>query len=149
MGRADADTFETLREDVLTRLVDIRGSIDAAYARVPDDEMRDQFGVVLRNMAGYLATGDEEALRGFIARWAAMREGQGFGPENVLHAVVAIADVVVRVAQKRYGPGEQTELLRAVTAMAGLVARWLIAGLADELAQRSRQLRALEQELGR
>lgn len=144
MGRDHAETFESLRSDVLAKLVDIRTSIDRAYERIPDDVVSGQFDVVLGRMALYLKSGDSSAYRGFVTRWAAMREGEGFGPENVVHSVVAIGDVVVRAAQKKFGPGERTDFLRAVTDATALSARWLVEALAGELAERTAQLAVLE-----
>ncbi len=146
MGRDHAETFESLRTDVLAKLVDIRTSIDRAYERIPDDVAAGQFDVVLGKMAAYLRSGDSSAYRGFVTRWAAMREGEGFGPENVIHSMVAIGDVIVRVAQKKFGPGERTDFLRAVTETTALSARWLVEGLADQLAERTAQLAELEGE---
>ncbi len=144
MGRDHAETFESLRGDVLAKLIDIRTSIDRAYERIPDDIVAGQFDAVLGKMAAYLKSGDSSAYRGFVTRWSAMREGEGFGPENVIHSVVAIGDVVVRTAHKKFGPGERADFLRAVTEATALSARWLVEALADQLSERSAQLAELE-----
>lgn len=145
MGRSHADTFRALRAEVLERLVAIRASIDRAYEGLPDDVIRGQFDVVLGNMASYLDVRDPHRFRDFVKRWAAMRAGEGFAPENVVHAVVAIGDVVRRVAHKRLGMSAETaEFGQAVTFMSGLAARTLVAELADELEQRVAELAVAE-----
>jgi len=144
MGRDHAETFESLRGDVLAKLVDIRTSIDRAYERIPDDVVSGHFDVMLNKMAAYLGSGDAAGYREFVTRWAAMREGEGFGPEKVVHSVVAIGDVVVRTAQKKFGPGERTDFLRAVTDATALSARWLVEAVAEQLSERSAQLAELE-----
>ena len=145
MGRAHAETFQALRADVLDRLVAIRASIDRAYERIPDEVIRGQFDLVLGNMAAYLASEDPGPYREFVKRWAAMRAGEGFAAENVVHAMVAIGDVVRRVAHKRLGAGaDGAELVRVVTDMSGLAARVLVAELAEELEQRAAELAAME-----
>jgi hypothetical protein len=143
MGRALADTFESLRGDVLDRLVGIRASIDEAYARIPDDVVREQFDVVLGKIAGYLRNEDVEQYRSFVSRWAAMREGEGFGAENVIHSIVAVADVVARSAQRRLEPSpERTALIRAVMQVNAGAARMLVDGLANRLAHLSAQMKS-------
>ncbi len=145
MGREQAEILDSLRAEVLDRLVQIRASIDQAYARIPDDVIRGQFDVVVDKMRGYLASEDPGPYQGFILRWAAMREGQGFGAENVINSVVAIGDVLVKVGRTRLGqtPAQRT-FARAVTRMSFLGARMLVQGLADELADHTAQLAELE-----
>jgi len=146
MGRSHAETFQSLRADVLDRLVTGRASIDQGYAAVDEETVRGQFDVVLGKMASYLATEDADAFRSFVMRWAAMRGGAGFGPENIVHSVVAIGDVVRRVAHRRLGISPETaDFARSVTAASILAARALVDDLADELAQRSAELRVLEE----
>lgn len=145
MGRSHAETFQTLRAEVLDRLVAIRASIDRSYERIPDDVIRGQFDVVLGNMAVYLDGGDAHRYSDFVRRWAAMRAGEGFAPENVVHAVVAIGDVVRLVAHERLGMSPDTSAFaRAVTYTSGLAARTLVAELADELEQRMAELAVME-----
>ncbi|RMH41691.1 MAG: hypothetical protein D6689_10385 [Deltaproteobacteria bacterium] len=146
MGLEQAQTLESLRDAVVDRFLAIRGSVDRAYARVSDAAVRDQIGVLVDEMAAYLRTGDADRYRQVVARWAALREGEGFARENVVHAVVAVGDAAARVAQKEAAPGEIADFLAAVHGASALAARWLVAGLADQLAARSAQLRALRQE---
>jgi hypothetical protein len=141
MGREHANTFHSLRDEVLSRLVAIRASIDRGYAQIPDDVVREQFDTVLSKMASYLETDDPGPYRGFVQRWGAMREGEGFGTENVIHSLVAIGDVVRRVAQKHLEMTPETaDFNRAVTGACTVAARVLVDGLADQLEQRSGQL---------
>ena len=141
MGREHAKMFHSLRGEVLSRLVAIRASIDQAYANIPDDVVSEQFDTVLSKMASYLETEDPGPYRGFVQRWGAMREGEGFGTENVIHSLVAIGDVVRRVAQKRLdATAETADFSRAITAACTVAARVLVDGLAAQLEQRSGQL---------
>jgi hypothetical protein len=144
MSQRDAEIFSSLRPDVLARLVEVRGSIDHAYATIPEEVIRGQFDMVLDRMQSYLASEDAELYRGFAARWMAMRVGDGFSPENLIHSVVAIGDVVARVATERLGPGDETQrFARAVVRMNFVAARMLVEILADELGRR----RAQQQQL--
>jgi len=145
MARGHAETFQALRAEVLDRLVAIRASIDQAYERISDEVIRGQFDVVLSNMESYLANEQPGPYHDFVRRWAAMRAGEGFAPENIVHAVVAMGDVVRRVAHKRFGMSPDiSEFAQAVTHMSALAARVLVAELADELEQRTAELAIAE-----
>ena len=145
MGREHAEVLDSLRAEVLDRLIEIRASIDHAYARIPDDVIRGQFDVVLSKMRSYLSSEAPAPYQSFVLRWAAMREGEGFGAENVINSVVAIGDVLVKVARERLGQTpEARRFARAVTRMSFFGARMLVQGLADELAAHASQLEALE-----
>jgi hypothetical protein len=144
MGEGYAKTFETLRPYILERLVDVRAAIDHGYASIPDAVIRDQFDQVLERMQAYLDDGDAEKYRSFANRWVAMRMGEGFPPENVIHALVALADVVVQVARHRLGPGDDAiKFVRAVTQMNFAAARMVVEILAEEMDARRRQRRLL------
>ena len=144
MGEGYAKTFESLRPYILDRLVEVRGAIDHAYASIPDDVIRSQFDQVLERMQGYLTDGDNKKYRGFANRWVAMRMGEGFPPENVVHAVVALGDVVVQVARHRLGSGDDAmKFVRAATHMTFVAARMVVETLADDLAARRRQRKTM------
>jgi hypothetical protein len=144
MGGDYAETFSALRPEVLERLISVRASIDHAYATLPDVVIREQFDVVLGKMQHYLVTEDLELYREFLARWAAMRVGEGFAPENLMHSVVAMCDVVVRVGRDRLGPTpECSQFVRAVTRLGFVAARLLVENLAADLERRTHQLREM------
>ncbi|HLU66176.1 MAG TPA: hypothetical protein VKZ63_07860, partial [Kofleriaceae bacterium] len=85
---------------MLDRLVDVRGSIDHTLSAVPSHLIRQEFDSVLDRMSSYLADHDVARYRAFAARWVAFRLGEGFSPENLIHSMVAIGDVVLEVAKR-------------------------------------------------
>lgn len=144
MGERHAQTFESLRGAVLERLVEVRSSIDHAFAAVPDDVIRDQFDQILARMQGFLADGEVERYRGFLHRWTAIRVGEGYSAENLVHSIVALGDVVIQTAKLRLPPDQETMLFcREVVRMSGLAARLIVDNLADELRRRLDQKRVL------
>lgn len=144
MGEGYAKTFESLRPYILDRLVEVRGAIDHGYASMPDDVIRKQFDQVLERMQSYLADGDNEKYRGFASRWVAMRMGEGFPPENVAHALVALGDVVVQVAKHRLGTGDDAmKFVRAATQMNFALARMVVETLAEDMSARRRQRKTM------
>jgi hypothetical protein len=137
MAERHAELFDALREEALARLVEVRGSIDHSYATIAEDEIRPQFDRVLDKMREYLANQDIEAYRGFANRWMAVRGSEGIKSENLIHAVVAIGDVIIQVVQRRMGQvPEAIEFARAVVAMNLVGARLIVELLAEELESR-------------
>lgn len=144
MAQAHAEIFEQVRPEALARLVEVRGSLDHAYASIPAEVIQPQFDLVLDKMSSYLATGQVEPYRSFASRWMAMRAGEGFSPENLIHALVATGDVVAQVAQKRLGPSPAcTDFVQEIVRMNLLGARILVEILADELSARLQQRRGV------
>ncbi len=140
MAGRHAELFDAIRDDVLNRLVEVRGSIDHAYARVSEDVIREQFGVVLDKMRAYLITQNADLYRSFATRWLAMRTGQGFAPENLIHSVVALGHVVADVAKAKYGQTpEYFSFARAMAHLNYVAARMLVDLLADEVNRRNEQ----------
>lgn len=129
-----AQTFQAIRAEVLERLVDVRGSIDHTLSAVPSEIIRQEFDAVLERMYHYLADRDVERYREFATRWVAFRLGEGFSPENLIHSVVALGDVVVEVARSHLSGGPYTsEFLREVVRMNFVSARTIVEILAGEL----------------
>ena len=140
MGLWHAHLFASLRPEVLERLVEIRGTIDHAYARLADAAVRPQFDAVLDRMQSYLTTEDPQLYRGFAASHMAMRVGEGFAPENLVHSMVSIGDVVTRVAQRRLANDPRcAEFVLACSRMIFVAARTMVSLLADELRRREQQ----------
>jgi len=140
MVGSHAELFDSIREDVLTRLVEVRGSIDHAYATVAEDVIREQFCVVLDKMRSYLVTQNPDLYRSFATRWLAMRTGQGFAPENIIHSMVALGNVVSDVAKARFGPTpEYFSFARAMAHLNFVATRMLVELLAEEVKRRSEQ----------
>ena len=134
-----ARTFATIRPEVLERLVDVRGSIDHTLSGVPSHLIRQEFDAVLDRMEAYLTDQDVDRYRSFATRWVAFRLGEAFSPENLIHSVVALGDVVVEVAKKRLPPGPDTaEFVREVVRMNFIAARLIVESLAAELASMNR-----------
>jgi hypothetical protein len=143
MSQGHARIFESLRHDVLARLVEVRGSIDHAYTRIPEDRIREQFDTVLDKMASYLATEDPKLYRTFASRYMAMRVGEGVSAENLIHSVVAIGDVVIKIAESKMPRShERNEFTRAVVRMNFVAARMLVILLGEEVKRREQQLRS-------
>jgi hypothetical protein len=136
MGQRHAELFKALRPEVLTRLIEARASIDHSFAGIAEEVIGPQLDTVLDKMQSFLATDDIQSYRGFASRWIAMRIGEG-APENLIHTLVAIGDVVAQTAQRRLGSGpEYDDFARSVQRMSFLGARLLVEILADELARR-------------
>src|SRR5688500_14095101 len=134
-----AATFEQIRPEVLERLLDVRGSIDQAFSGIPSQVIRQEFDSVLERMQSYLDDRNTERTRSFATRWVAFRLGEGFSPENLIHSVVALGDVVVEVARTRLPPGSETaEFVREVVRMNFIAARLIVESLAAELASMNR-----------
>jgi len=132
--------FEQMRPAVLTRLVEVRGSLDHAIARTTDDEARRLFDAVLHALATLLVTGDHTLHRGFLQSFIALRGAEGLGPDHAQRLLVAIADVAVQVARAHY-PDDPTVAL-AVTHAARITARMVNDIIAEELSRRLAQLPA-------
>lgn len=129
-----ARTFEAIRPEVLDRLLDVRGSIDHTLSGVPSQVIRQEFDAVLDRMQSYLADGNAARYRSFAGRWVAFRLGEGFSPENLIHSVVALGDVVLEVARRRLPPGSETaDFTREVARMNFFAARLIVETLAGEL----------------
>lgn len=144
MAQRHASLFREIRPDVLARLIEVRGSIDQTFADMGADVIGGQFDMVLDRMQSYLYTEEPESYRNFANRWMAMRVSSGEPPQNLIHAVVAIGDVVVQIAGTKIGQADRRdelyEFARAVSRMTFIAARMLVEQLAGELEQRQSQL---------
>jgi len=140
MGQRHAPLFDSLRRDLLDRLIEVRGSLDHAYARMPEAAVRLQLEAVLDKMQGYLATQDLQHYRSSAASHMAMRVGEGFAPENIIHSMVAIGDVAVQVAQQKLASHPDcAALVLAITRLNFIAARTLVGLVADDVKRRSQQ----------
>jgi hypothetical protein len=140
MGARHAQTFQALRPEILNRLVEVRTSIDQSYGDLSDNESREQFRDLLARMQGFLETGDRTSLRNYLSRSLALRTGAGASPESVVHAVVAVGDVVVQVARAELpNDDDSAAFLYEVTQFSFTAARLLVESMADELARLSRR----------
>ena len=137
-----ARTFEAIRPEVLGRLLDVRGSIDHTLSGVPSQVIRQEFDAVLDRMQTYLTDGDAGRYQSFAVRWVGFRLGEGFSPENLIHSVVALGDVVLEVARRRLPDAPDTaDFAREVARMNFVAARLIVDTLADELESMSRSAR--------
>ncbi len=134
--------FEELRPAVLARLLEVRASLDHAFARLSPDEARELFEGVLIGLRTLLFTGDHGLHRGFVQSFIALRGADGLAPDHALRVLVAIGDVIVQVA-KRDRPDDAT-LVLAVTSAIRVTARLVNDVIADDLAKRSAQRRQTE-----
>jgi hypothetical protein len=143
MAQHHAELFRSLRPAALSRLIDVRASIDQAFAAIEPGVIGPQFDMVLDKMQSYLFTEDPESFRSFAGRWMAMRVGSGEAPQNLVHAVVSMGDVMVQVAEAQVGAGPQhAEFARAISRMTFTGCRILVEQLAEELGRRKQQLAA-------
>jgi hypothetical protein len=144
MGPEHAEIFDSLRPDVLARLIEVRGSIDHAYEKIPEATIREHFDLALDKMYIYLATEDVSTYRRFVSRYMAVRVGEGLSHEDLIHSAVAINDVVVQVAREAMpeSPARE-EFIRAMMRMSFVHARMLVALVAEDLSERTAQRAAL------
>ncbi len=132
--------FEQLRPAVLTRLLDVRGSLDHAIARTKDHEARALFEAVLHALSTLLVTGDHTLHRGFLQSFIALRGAEGLGPDHAQRLLVAIGDVAGQIARAQF-PDEPTVAL-AVNHASRITARMVNDIIAEELGRRLAQLPA-------
>ena len=134
--------FEGLRPAVLTRLLEVRPSLDHAFARLGADEARELFDGVLLGLRTLLLTGDHGLHRGYVQAFIALRAADGLAPDHALRVLVAIGDVAVQVA-RRERPDDLT-LVLAITSAIRVTARLVNEVIADDLARRSAHRRQTE-----
>lgn len=140
MAQEHAQVFDSLRPRVLERLLEVRGSIDHAYAKVPEPEIRGHFELVLDKMYTFLATEDMGTYAGFVSRYVTVRVGEGFTHENIIHSTVAIGDVVTQVAREELQESPQRDrFIRTIMRLNFLQARMLVEFVAQDLAERLAQ----------
>ncbi len=132
--------FEQLRPAILARLIEVRGSLDHAIARLSADDARALFDGTLHALSTLLVTGDHTLHRGFLHSFIAVRSAEGLGPDHAQRLVVAIADVASTLARQQH-PDDPTVAL-AINHAARLSARMVNDAIADELARRTAQLPA-------
>jgi hypothetical protein len=141
-----ASVFAGLKPALLDRLVEVRSSLDHGFARLDDAAARAQLEQVIEHQLGFLATSDAAILRGFLRSYRAVRAGEGLGPENLLHAVIAIGDVAAQTIHKELAPGPRTaELASSWARVSWATARMVVEIIAEELVGREGQLRDLEE----
>jgi len=133
-----ARSFGELRPVVLTRLMDVRSSLDPGLAQLDDGGARAQLGAVLDQVEGYLRTRDDAPLRAFLRSFLTLRAAQGLALDSLLHAVVAIGDTCVQVVQQRGGQ-DSADLACALTHAGARATRLVVEHIADELDRRTAQ----------
>jgi hypothetical protein len=139
-----ASAIAGLKPALLARLVETRSSLDHGFARLDEAAAQAQLEQVIDHQLGFLATGDSAPVRGFLRSYRAMRAADGLGPENLLHAVIAIGDVVTQVVQSEMSTGQRTaELVSSWARVSWSTARMVVELIAEELAGRTRQLEEL------
>src|SRR5687768_17316401 len=95
-----ARSYEALRPKVMQRLMELRGTLDPALARLDEATACAQIGAVLDHIGNFLATGDLGLQRGFLHTFLAMRAAEAQSPAAVLAMLVAIGDTAAQVAQE-------------------------------------------------
>lgn len=132
--------FESLRPQVLARLVEVRGSLDHAFARTTPEQARALFDAVLHALSTLLVTGDHGLHRSFLQSFLALRGAEGLGPDHAQRLLVSIADVAGQVVRAQR-PDDATVSL-AVNHAARITARMVNDIIAEELERRAAQLPA-------
>jgi len=127
---------------MMTRLLEVRPSLDHAFARLTEDEARALFDGVLLGLSTLLRTGDHGLHRGFVQSFIALRGADGLAPDHALRILVSIGDVAIAVA-KASQPDDPT-LVLAITHAVRVTARLVNEVIADELARRIAQRRPTE-----
>lgn len=141
--------FAGLKPALIARLVEVRSSLDHGFARLDEATARAQLEQLFDHQLELLATDDATALRGFLRTYRAVRAADGLGPENLLHAVIAVGDVTAQVLHKEQPPGARTaELASAWARVSWMTARLVVEIIAEELAGRAAQLREIDAEIG-
>lgn len=140
-----ASVLADLKPILLARLVEARSSLDHGFARLDEAAARAQLEQVIDHQLGYLGTGDAAILRGFLRGYRAVRAAEGLGPENLLHAVIAIGDVAAQTIHRELPAGSRTaEIASSWARVSWATARMVVEIIAEELAGREAQLRELE-----
>lgn len=134
--------FEGLRPAVLARLLEVRSSLDHAFARLSPEEAQELFEGVLIGLRTLLLTGDHALHRGFVQSFIALRGADGLAPDHAQRVLVAIGDVAVQVV-RRDRP-DDTTLMLAIISSIRITARLVNEVVADELAKRTAQRRQTE-----
>jgi hypothetical protein len=140
-----ASVLASLKPAVLARLVEVRSSLDHGFAQLDEAGARAQLEQVVDHQTAFLGGGDPTLLRGFLRSYRAVRAADGLGPENLLHAVIAIGDVMTQVAQKELPAGPRTaELVSSLVRVSWSTARMVVEMIAEELGGRQAQLEELD-----
>ena len=134
--------FEGLRPAVLARLLEVRASLDHAFARLSPEEAQELFEGVLIGLRTLLITGDTALHRGFVQSFIALRGADGLAPDHAQRVLVAIGDVAVQVV-RRDRPDDVTLMLAVISAIR-VTARLVNEVVADDLAKRTAQRRQTE-----
>ena len=134
--------FEGLRPAVLARLLEVRASLDHAFARLTPEDARTLFEGVLIGLRTFLLTGDHSLHRGFVQSFIALRGADGLAPDHAQRVLVAIGDVTVQVV-RRDRPDDMP-LMLALIGTIRVTARLVNEVVADELAKRTAQRRQTE-----
>jgi len=134
--------FEGLRPVILARLLEVRASLDHAFARQTPIEAHDLFEAVLMGLQTLLLTGDHALHRGFVQSFIALRGADGLAPDHAQRVLVAIGDVAVQVV-RRDRPAGATLALAVISAIR-VTARLFNDIVADDVAKRSAQRRPTE-----
>lgn len=141
-----ARAYDALRPAVLSRLLELRATLDPSFARLDEETARAQFGAVLDHIGNYIASGDLGLHRAFLHTFLAMRAAEAQGPASVLAMLVAIGDTAAQTAQE-LGAGtiEGAELTLLLTRVTASTARAVNDLIADEVESRLEAWRELSE----
>lgn len=135
-----ARSYEALRPRVLQRLMELRGTLDPALARLDEATAGAQIGAVLDHIGNFLATGDLGLQRGFLHTFLAMRAAEAQSPAAVLAMLVAIGDTAAQVAEEECDSiDDGAELTLQLTRVTASTARAINDLIAEELGRRATQ----------
>ncbi len=135
-----ARAYDTLRPQILQRLLDMRATLDPSLGRIDEPTARAQISAVLDHLGNFLASGDLGTHRAFLQTFLAMRAAEAQGPAAVLAMLVAIGDTAAQVAQDELaGSVDGAELTLLLTRVTATTARAVNDLVAEELARRMAQ----------
>jgi hypothetical protein len=138
-----SEAFDALRPFIVSRLLELRSSLDPALARSDEVTARAQIESVLDDLSGFIATGDLATHRAFLTAFVAKRAAEELGPSAAMSTLVAIGDTAAQVVQEQQPGGHGDELALLVARITAGSVRVVNDLIAEELARS----RAQSQEL--
>jgi hypothetical protein len=118
------ELLEAIRPAVIARIVE--GSPPIKLGLAPGADAGPQLEALLDRLVALVADPDPRRHLGFVTRWVASHLGEGYTPEDMVHAIVTLGDLMAqgvrgRPAAGTAGLGLIRDLARATRALVRLV----------------------------
>jgi hypothetical protein len=134
MRERNAALFESLRSEVVEHILEARNTVETGWSTSTPELLRQQLDGILDRMQQYLLDEDADRYRDFVSRWVAFHLGEGRSPEDMVHSVVSLIDVMVQVARRTLPVGPTTaDLVRQLNRMSLVGTRLVVDILGEEL----------------